>query len=848
MKLACIHAWAYSENGPFKRLLRGCLERAGVGGWGYACQAGFYEPWDGIPEGIPKLLLGKETARILSGFDFIGKNCEIQNIRGTLLPVEKGWATLTIEPEMISVGYDRDTRGVSVGGKAQSQYYPLLIRDIKEAGADPYVPRISIVKPQQLHDLFAMDNPKRVSLDIEGADGKPNIVGLSWSRDQAYVMEWEPSLVKILQFILERAEGVFHNASYDIPELLTVGMKMPERWVDTINTSALLNPESKKNLQAQVLTYLPGAITWKGLINHAEGPGYVDKKVKTYRTLWETVLTRLKRRVPRTPTEWYCFYNGLDTAYTFGLEEEHRKNLKSEGRWSYYKDIMQPIQKPLIYMSLRGIRCDEKKLAVHRKGCERLKRMSDRILSSYGKDVLDKAVVGTKSIVLALEIERGDERIASGKRGKFSKSSQLTKARTKFNGALKNQREGFNAVSNKQRTALLYDVIGLPKKYKRGGKNPSADEKILEKLKSQLIRKTIKPKNDAFSRENAVHIIEAMLAATKWEHWRANYLSPPVVEGKVVTAYSQHRSVASRLSSGVDTSDPDKGMRSRVQQLQNVPKSLRDVFIPEDGCVFVGADWSNIQWGLTILSMCGVPKSYVTNKWCTNPDRDRWYIRNKRTVLEAYAGNYFQDLLEQFRKGEFDAHRYLASFAYDKAEKEISKEERQTCKPYTHGYNFDGLPGSLADAADHPRKVGVKVCEGHDEAFMTRPWKEWVTDVVFKRKYVETPAGWRRYFFGMKIKPTEVLGTLIQATEGDLMKWIMAQLAIEEPGVYTGEHKEGWLVITSTHDSLLVQSPKHSRERCAEWLKGWMERPVPWLDNRSWRADVKIGKDWREVG
>jgi hypothetical protein len=853
MKLAVWTSKNYTETGSFMRLLKGCVQRGGYDAWGVGSGVEFHnalldKETPQQKKNILTLFVGKEAAEKLTGFDFSGKGCTIQDIRGSLLPLEaRGWGTLTVPPELVSVGWDK-----GIKGKAQSQYYPYIVNDVKRANHEPFVPRVEVTTPGELCQRHnGQPAPKHFSLDIEGKDGKPNLVGISVDKRRAYVFQYPGQEAEVLRLLENWFEAgaipILHNASYDIPELMAAGLKPPTRWIDTINTGALLNPSSKLALQAQVLSYVDGSITWKGLINHEKGPDYVDKKVGTYRKLWTEVLARLGRRVPSTGQEWYCFYNGLDNGYTFALMEAHVRALRDEGRWDYYTQIMEPIQVPLVYMSMAGVPCNQDKLAFHRKACERLVKMATKTLQKYGSEILEKNLKDKTTVVEELVYHRTVEQAQAGKRKKFSRAGDLTKARAQLKTAFRNSEAGFNPLSNPQRTQLLYEHLKLPVKKKRGAVGLSADEKSLLTLRSQVFRETIKVRKP-YTKKDVLKILDAMLAATKWDTWRGNFLNPPLKDGKIITAYAQHRASTGRLSSGVDTSDPDKGKRSKVQQLQNVPKALRDIVEAPEGFSCVGADWSNIEWVLTMLDASKVPGKWVAEEWEPVEGRDAWYIQNFQQVVEAYSTGYFNKLIDRFLAGDFDAHRYLASFAYSKPEADITKNERSTCKPYTHGYDFDGQPGTLAYEAGHPAAVGLKVCAAHDEAFMSRPWKDFVYQNLLQDKRVQTYAGWRRYFWDLRPKPTEGLGTKIQATAADLMKWTMARMATEEPRLFVGGHEKDWQVITTTHDSLLLLSPTATVEECAKWLKTqYFQRAIPWAEGRSFRADVVIGRTWRDV-
>ena len=78
-----------------------------------------------------------------------------------------------------------------------------------------------------------------------------------------------------------------------------------------------------------------------------------------------------------------------------------------------------------------------------------------------------------------------------------------------------------------------------------------------------------------------------------------------------------------------------------------------------------------------------------------------------------------------------------------------------------------------------------------------------------------------------------------QATAADLCKFILRVLFEAMPA--------GWEMLTTTHDSFLLQVPEGEASEAASWLKEKMETPVPWLEGRSWRSSVKVGGDWRAV-
>src|SRR6476619_2442244 len=95
---------------------------------------------------------------------------------------------------------------------------------------------------------------------------------------------------------------------------------------------------------------------------------------------------------------------------------------------------------------------------------------------------------------------------------------------------------------------------------------------------------------------------------------------------RVVTSYTMHRSASGRLTSGVDSSEPDK-LRGKVSQMQNVPKSVRDIVVAESGHVLVAADWAGIEWAIAM-----------------------WMVG------KVYNDGYHTDMLDRFYRGELDPH------------------------------------------------------------------------------------------------------------------------------------------------------------------------------------------------
>lgn len=466
-----------------------------------------------------------------------GHKLSARKVRGSVLPtLAGGWAVATVGPEFIA-NFDPD-----LNAKAQHHFRPLVMQDVNKAihHCKPTVPRVRHVVSlldraemwQSYQDYVERTGERPLlSLDIEGRDGLPVLVGLCWEPGESWVFNWQGAVdARLLERFFELGTVVAHNAAYDIPELAEAGVAPPEIWVDTINTAALVDPSVPLNLQSQVLTWVNGYVTWKGLVNHDDITEETPENTM-YRELWRQVLKAEGIDCGGwDPMDWYVFYNGLDVDSTRRLVDEHKRELG--GRWEYYLTLMQPLQSRLIETGERGMPVNANTLADHREKCLARAENALGTLRVVAEAPLRQALTEAQKAVEQLEDARELEQAASATRIKFSQAKELTSARAKLRTRQYALEAGFNADSADQRKKLLYEYLGLPKKHKynrkTGGRSVTTSDDALQELISQLERKTIKPKRG--DREQAIEVCRALIEAKKWMTWARNFCNPPLVE------------------------------------------------------------------------------------------------------------------------------------------------------------------------------------------------------------------------------------------------------------------------------------------------------------------------------
>jgi DNA polymerase I-like protein with 3'-5' exonuclease and polymerase domains len=754
-----------------------------------------------------------------------GYNLKMHEARGSVLPAKDGrWVVATHDPRSCMNG------PAKFGFKNMTDLKPLTKVDIYRAkNADPDVPRVSIRTSAEVLAEWRKSPGKWLSVDIEGTARDPHLLGVGWGADQAWVIPWDKGCFDLMNTLFRSAATpIFHNANYDVAELWELGIEPPSDYVDTMTLGHVYNPSLKKGLQTQVLSWVEGTTAWKGLVDHKHGYTYcpAKSKVAEYRRLWSDIILRLGRKVPKTDHQWYCFYNGLDVAYTWRLNNSLRSLLEQQGdRLKRYDTIERRLQPHLVAMGFRGMPVNPQTRDELVRACRKAERDAYASIGDLGREILKAEVEKWEEISFSLKRELQ----AAG--AKLTGNKEYTSARNKLRTRQKNLEKGFNLDAPAQRAALIYDHLGLPTVGREGRSTQAA---VLETLDQRLEQGKIGPISGTV--EDARRIINALIIGKANATWRRNFLSSKLTDTpkgwpRMKTEYHLHRAATGRLSSGSNTDDDDKS--AKKQQLQNVPEPLRAPVEADPGHVLVGGDWSNVEWAVL----------QVYQTWVPNWVKDKYDIPH----------DFHQRLLDRFLSGDLDAHRYLASIAERKPEPEITKGERKNCKSYTHGRNYFGHERALAAAAGHTIQEAKRVCEAHEEAFKLRAFWEWYKEFVAKHGYVETPAEWRRWFFDDDPKPTEIFGTVVQAGAADLCKYVLIDVFESLPTLQTirswdqGKPAAPWEVLTTTHDSIVLMVPLPDEQLAVDWLKRKMEQPIPFLDNICFPADVGSGPTWKDV-
>ena len=353
--------------------------------------------------------------------------------------------------------------------------------------------------------------------------------------------------------------------------------------------------------------------------------------------------------------------------------------------------------------------------------------------------------------------------------------------------------EEFNISSPKQVGDILFgklQIMDKPKKTKTGQYVTS--EEVLQSLesKSPIVRNIL---NYRGMKKLLSTYIDAL----------PKLINPRT--GHIHTSFNQALTATGRLSS----SDPN---------LQNIPvrtddgKEIRKCFIPEEGCLFFSADYSQIE--LRIMA----------------------HLSEDENMMEA------------FREGH-DIHRATAAKIWHVDIDKVTDAQRKKAKQANFGIIYGITTYGLAQRMDIPNGEAKELIEGYFRTFpKVQVYMEHAKEVARAKGYAETLFHRRRYLADINSRNATVRGFAernainapIQGTEADIIKVAMVR-------IWERFKKEGIRskMILQVHDELNFSVFPEEREQVERIVIEEMQNAYPL--NVPLIADAGWGKNWLEA-
>ena len=405
-------------------------------------------------------------------------------------------------------------------------------------------------------------------------------------------------------------------------------------------------------------------------------------------------------------------------------------------------------------------------------------------------------------------------RIDEGRR--FEHEQAQIKVASKWLNALHQYAPNLNPNSNAQIRTLLFSQWSLPvQEYTATG-----DESVSAAVLRSLIGSPLVEEEQ----KDFINALRFYRRAQKLLNTYLLKLAPDagvVKDGYVYPDYNAHGTVTGRLSS----SNPN---------FQNIPYNLRNIFVPPPGCVFVGADYDQLE------------------------------LRFASAL--AGADHY----LDAFEKREIDPHNLTADLMFGDrfwasegapetrmgkgtgAFKQLRNLAKTICFASLYGASPPKVHEILGRAEDNDgnllyahynlRQIRALHKRWLQKAPEFRAWWQASLNQYRRHGYVEEVVLGRRRYFAQE-DYNAILNFGVQAGGFNVVALSMLEL-VEKHLPFDFGQKTG--LVNQLHDAVLFAVPESEADYAASVITDVLTRRVDGLPV-TFTAEAEIGENWREV-
>ena len=353
--------------------------------------------------------------------------------------------------------------------------------------------------------------------------------------------------------------------------------------------------------------------------------------------------------------------------------------------------------------------------------------------------------------------------------------------------------ETFNIASPKQVGEVLFDKLKIVEKAKK--------TKTGQYVTSEEVLESLRHKHP---------VVEKILEHRGLKKLLGTYIDalPQLINprtGRVHTSFNQTVTATGRLSS----SNPN---------LQNIPirdengKEIRKAFIPDEGCLFFSADYSQIE--LRIMA----------------------HLSEDQNMIDAFRSNH-------------DIHAATAAKIYKKEIEEVDADMRRKAKTANFGIIYGISVFGLAERMNVDRKEAKELIEGYFETYPeVKAYMDKSVKVAQEKGYVETIFHRKRFLPDINSRNAVVRGYAernainapIQGSAADIIK--VAMIRIHQRFLKEGIQAK---MILQVHDELNFSVPLNEKEKVEKIVIEEMERAYPM--QVPLKTDCGWGKNWLEA-
>ena len=351
----------------------------------------------------------------------------------------------------------------------------------------------------------------------------------------------------------------------------------------------------------------------------------------------------------------------------------------------------------------------------------------------------------------------------------------------------------FNNASPKQVGEILFDKLKIVEKAKK--------TKTGQYVTSEEVLESLRNKHDIIGKILEYRGLKKLLST--YIDALPQLINPKT--GRIHTSFNQTVTATGRLSS----SNPN---------LQNIPirdedgKEIRKAFIPDDGCSFFSADYSQSE--LRIMA----------------------HLSEDKNMIDAFLSGY-------------DIHAATAAKIYKVDIKEVTADMRRKAKTANFGIIYGISVFGLAERMNVDRKEAKELIDGYFETYpQVKSYMDKSIQVAREHGYVETIFHRKRFLPDINSRNAVVRGYAernainapIQGSAADIIKVAMAR-------IYERFKAEGLKakMILQVHDELNFSVPAKEKEIVEQVVIEEMEKA--YRMHVPLKADCGWGTNWLEA-
>jgi DNA polymerase-1 len=360
-----------------------------------------------------------------------------------------------------------------------------------------------------------------------------------------------------------------------------------------------------------------------------------------------------------------------------------------------------------------------------------------------------------------------------------------------------------NANSPHQVAKLLYENLGLPKQY--SGRKPTTSEDAILKFADEVpaVRDILEYRH--LTKAGSTYVRAILEGSERDGRYHPEFRLAATETGRVAEKLIVLIPRADRLQ------NPDLGKQYQIR--------LRELFIPDEGYVMIGADYSGLEVAMA---------AYLTNDGQLIHDLNEGLDIHSVVAISAFDLDISLQPYATLKKRVTEQHEYLRTLA----------------KGGTFTWLYGGTEEAIQSATGCDRQTATKIMTALTSRYRgVAAWQAAIRETALRDGSVSTPWGrTRRFHFppGLDKKLVEeqlreAINAPNQGMSSDMNLSAFAEL--EARGIET---------LFPLHDAIYAQAPEDKVERAVRLIKEVMESQLK--GPVQFRVDVKMGPNWASLG